>query len=245
MGSGHGPVGQAGGPFVLAQHAAATPRSPLVLVLVFAFVAIGVVGALGLGGVLLYMRSAASTTAGQDASIDAGVSVAVTTADASTAASPSGKIAVAPTRASSTATGAATKPVSPANPALTAPGASPPATGPASANCSCVFRSGLKLCTAAQTPLCRCGGAICRTQWANNACGSGLESFGGAGKKSGDRCSGFELATFNGKSTSSPADGTLTCNMCSTPSRFSGVNGAPCKGINNSGTESDGVLSCQ
>ena len=122
---------------------------------------------------------------------------------------------------------------------------------PAAATCSCRdLRGPQRLCLAAQVPTCTCnGGGTCKDPWTTGPirkCPSGLASFGGPGKKSGDACSGFQSAvTRDGVQVSSPAAGTLECTRCGDPSKYAGVSGAPCKGVDNNGDVEDGVLDCK
>lgn len=125
------------------------------------------------------------------------------------------------------------------------------ATKPVAGACSCRDTRGpQRLCLAVQVPVCTCnGGGTCKEAWTTGPvrkCASGLASFGGPGKKSGDPCSGFQSSvTRDGVQVSSPASGTLECTKCGEPSKYAGVSGGPCKGVDNNGDFQDGILDCK
>jgi serine/threonine-protein kinase len=137
--------------------------------------------------------------------------------------------------------------------APSSPSAAPHAAAgrPASAVCVCRdLRGPQRLCLAPQIPVCTCsGGAVCRESWTTGPtrkCPPGLGTFGGPGKKSGDPCSGLAASvTRDGVQTSSPSAGTLECTRCGEPSKYAGVSGAPCKGVDNNGDLGDGLLECK
>lgn len=223
-------------PFVPAPPPNARGRSGLVFAV--ALLAAVAIGAVLLLAVVVFARHVAPVPGAQvAASSDAAGSVAIAVASAPDAAVSAKPVTTPAARATSAGTTTAARPAASAS----------VVPAPAAASCLCVKSGGLGLCSAAQTPSCLCGGAVCKEPWTSaQTCPSGLASFGGPGKKSGEKCSGFQFTTLKGQFVPLPSrtESTLQCNACTVPSRFAGTNFAPCKGINNSGTESEGRLEC-
>jgi eukaryotic-like serine/threonine-protein kinase len=228
-----------------APSAAAAPRTALIFIVAVA--SAFALGALGILGIVLFAGRGDKPDEPR-ATLDAS-SIAPSTAPAVVSVA-----SVAPSAVSAPPPPPPAKANTPAlpSPPTSAPPAPRASTPPPSAgSCFCKdLRGPLRLCTSVQTPSCTCGGNVCREPWTatgpERRCLSGLASFGGPGKKSGERCGGFLPGTArDGSAVTIPGEGKLVCSVCNEPSRISGVQGAPCKGFDNVGVLSDGQVECR
>jgi hypothetical protein len=76
----------------------------------------------------------------------------------------------------------------------------------------------------------------------------GLSAHGGAGKKTGDACSGYAFVWERGHFHDPPKgvfrSGKLECNVCYQEVKQRGVPKAPCRGIDANGKMDDGIWVC-
>ena len=116
----------------------------------------------------------------------------------------------------------------------------------------------MPLCPELMEPRCSCiaggGASLCPVAWSFDpatraaACASGVRSFGGHGKNTGDVCVGFshfEDAERN-QHVVRETDATLRCDVCYRPVPLvEGVDGASCRGFTDTGLPLKGQLSCR
>jgi eukaryotic-like serine/threonine-protein kinase len=229
--------------------APATPgRSWLAPVL--GLIAVLLLGVVAVGAYVGYQLTTANGNAGGSANLP-DASARVDGAAPPPRASSSGLVAPAPQGKVSGRPGGAV------------PAASAAATSP---NCSCVNEAGGVICVAPRIPECDCredGKMVCPQPWnAAGRCavgtGNGTNAYDGAGRNSGDSCTGFKLLSVRpsdgGASTlassTTQVSGKLHCMFCrGLGDRFAGVNGARCRGTNSASETAndlfDGTVVCK